>query len=638
MTDNQTTTWQPVEAEVKARLKDMEEENELLLLQLHQVQEELEIYFLKCQELEKGGVSVYVEGATVGGWVDDELPVLQAEASRLSTLVETQTRLRDIESKNALNARLGDILIQSVSPSGSIVGLPGKLMGVWRASKAEQPPAALGGKNFDKVIEVFQAGGLESVNQLLAKELAPEMRAKAFTELARHLMKNGQLVDAALSARRAYEEEPKPFRLKWLAFRLHEAGEIAEADACLNLLPQDTPFSDSEVRQREKVHSEAKSLRLREAKQNTGFESRRQAMESKMRTLRCDCDTFAKLAAEREAEIKSLQQVRSRLEQENSVVAGRLEEAEHRAQALDQARYNDAKLAADRKEENELLLTQLHQVQGELERQFSIIQELEKIRTKLEQEKSALATQSEEASELAAARLREIKTLTRSLHDTELEKAGLSGQLEESARVAAERQVKIDSQHLELDRMRQEKKGLVAKLDESVRLSADRQAEIESLRQALANLEQQLSMMASQQEDSAKHLVACQAEVESLQQVLARREQERKMLTGQHEHVVRQVADRQAEIDSLREVAGKFDQDLSELKKSIEELTRERDEQSSLAQNRIRQIEELQRKALERENAESELSARQVMIREEMVRAEAQLDLLKEILLREPGL
>ena len=73
------------------------------------------------------------------------------------------------------------------------------------------------------------------------------------------------------------------------------------------------------------------------------------------------------------------------------------------------------------------------------------------------------------------------------------------------------------------------------------------------------------------------------------------------------------------------------------LKESIEELTKQLDEQLSLAQDRIKDIEELQRKIQERDTAESELATRQQMIREEMARAEAQLDLLKEILLRELG-
>jgi hypothetical protein len=533
MTESQILTEQAAEAEVQARLKDMEEENQLLLLQLHQVQEELERYFLKCQKLEKGGGSTSSGSAPVGGWVDDDMPALQAEVFRLTALVETQTRLHEIEAKNALNARLGDVLIQSVSPSGSIVGLPAKLLGIWRASKAVQPSAALGGKNFGKVIEVFQTGGLESVNQLLAKELAPEMRAKAYTALARYQMTNGLLVDAVLSARRAYEEEPKPYRLKWLAFRLHDAGEIAEADACLELLPLDTPFSDSEARQRDQVSYEARSVRLREAKQKTGYDSRRQAIETQMQTLRRDSEKHARQVAERQEEIKSLQQA---------------------------------------------------------------LAQLEKV------------------------------------------KSDIALQQEGSARLAAERQGEIETLRQALDAFEQEKTLLAAQQEELATLAAERQGEIESLRQALDAFEQEKTLLAAQQEKSAKLAAERQGEIETLRQALDAFEQEKTLLVAQQEESARLAAERQKKIASLNQAAEKVEQERAAFIKSIEELTRHRDDQSRLAQDRALQIEELQRKAQERAVAESELSIRQEMIREEMVRAEAQLDLLKEILLKEPGL
>ena len=673
MTDTQATTSQPHDAEVQGRFKDLEEENELLLLQLHQVQEELECYFLRCQEFEKRGGRVWTATSSLGGWVDDELASVQAEAARLSVLVETQKRLCDIESKNSLNARLGDILIKSISPSGSLLGLPAKLFGIWRASTAEQPPAILGGKNFDKVIDAFQAGGLEAVSQLLASIIAPEMRAKAYTALARHQMKSGLFADAALSARRAFAEEPKPFRLKWLAFRLHDAGELAEADACLSLLSQDAPFSDSEARQRDQVRYEAQSARLREAKQKTGFESRRQAMESQMQTLRHECDEHVRLAAEREAEIESLQQAQARLEQAASVLTARLEVTEHRAQELDEAREGSAKLATEREEENELLLTQLHQVQEELERHFLKVQELEMDCTRLEQEKSMMAEQQEVSGNLLAERYAEIESLRqvcskieqeklaiskqriesslllserqaeiRILNETrvrlEQEKSILVAQGEESANLAAARLGEIENLNKALNDVLQEKARLTAQMDESVRLSAERQAKIDSLRQDLAILEQDKAELASQQEYHTKLLAARQEEIESLQQALAQSNREGEALAGQHEHVVRQVAKRQAEVHSLRQAADKFEQKRAELEKSIEELTGQRDKQSRLAKDRGKQIEEMRRNALEKEAAESELATRQEMIREEMARAEAQLDLLKEILLREQGL
>lgn len=568
MNYSQNSTLQPADHQTQALFKNLEEENDLLLRQLHHTQEEFERYVLKCQQLGMDGNGANTEAAPVGDWVDDDVPSLQAEVARLTTLVETQERLHEIESKNALNARLGDILIQSVSASGSLVGLPTKLLRIWRASMAKQPSAALGGKNFSKIINTFQASGMESVNKLLAAEPAPEMRANAYTALARYQMKNGLFSEAAFSARRAYEEEPKPFRLKWLAFRLHEAGEIAKADACLSLLPPEMPFSDSESRQRDQVRFEAKSERLREAMQKTGFDSRRQAMESQIQKFRWDCHRQAKLLAEREAEIKSIQQAEARLKQEKSALTSRLEAAERRALELDQARENGAKLTAARGEENEFLLAQLQQVKGELELYFLQVQELEKTRTSLEQEHDAILAQQEA-----------------------------------SAKLLEERCAEIESLKVTCSKIEQEKLALVTQNEKLANLAATRLEEIEAITQVLNDTKNEKAELIAQTEESAS------------------------MMT-----------DSQAKIDSLLHATGIIEQERTELERSIEELTRQRDEQLRLAQDRIRQIEELQRKAQERETAESELATRQEMIREEMVRAEAQLDLLKEFLLRERGL
>jgi hypothetical protein len=57
--------------------------------------------------------------------------------------------------------------------------LPGKLWGVWR-SYHKQPPAALGGKSFDKVLEAWTTGGLPTVEALLEKSASsPLIQANA---------------------------------------------------------------------------------------------------------------------------------------------------------------------------------------------------------------------------------------------------------------------------------------------------------------------------------------------------------------------------------------------------------------------------------------------------------------------------
>src|SRR5690606_1738155 len=105
-----------------------------------------------------------------------------------------------------------------------------------------------------------------------------------------------------------YTLDPKPFRLKWLAFRLHEAGEVAEAEAMLAILPADTPFSDSEARQASRLRSEANNARQHEAKQKTGFSEQRAAIDKQLRNLKQERDEQSKLASDRSHEIEKRNQ------------------------------------------------------------------------------------------------------------------------------------------------------------------------------------------------------------------------------------------------------------------------------------------------------------------------------------------
>jgi hypothetical protein len=67
-------------------------------------------------------------------------------------------------------------------------------------------------------------------------------------------------------------------------------------------------------------------------------------------------------------------------------------------------------------------------------------------------------------------------------------------------------------------------------------------------------------------------------------------------------------------------------------------LVGERDAQIKLVAEGLRKIGELQEQLQSCQSNENELMARQQILQEEIARAEAQLDLIKELLLREPGL
>jgi hypothetical protein len=399
------------------QLKELKEENELLLQQLSQVQEELARYYLHNQELEKGDAAGNTVTASTHGWVDKKLLETLAETARLSTLLTTQTYLQRIESTNALNTRLGNLLIQCVSQNGNLLSVPGKLLKIWRELAAKAIPASLGGKNCDKVIVTYREGGLEAVNALLTKITAPVIKANVYTILARQL-RNEDWETTAQLARLAYEEDPRPYRLKWLAFRLYEVGEIIEADAMLSLLQEGTPFSGSELQQQDQIRYEANNIHLREAKQKTNFDSHRQAIENQLRQLQQEHTAQADLATERQLQIEALQGNQAQLKQEkedlakqhkeaaqlvemysNDIVTLRREKVEL-TKGIEQLKQH----AAQTSEKNKLLLSQLHQVQEELER-FNLD------KGQLEQEKAVLTKQQDEAEKLAAARLKQINEL-----------------------------------------------------------------------------------------------------------------------------------------------------------------------------------------------------------------------------------
>jgi len=290
------------------------------------------------------------------------------------------------------------------------------------------------------------------VAQLQTVSVSATIRANALTAVARSVM-HQKPAEAAEIARRAYETEPRPFRLKWLAFRLHEACELIEAEAMLDALPPDMKFSDSETQQAARLRREAKEFRLREAKQACGFSEARRKIEKQVTALteaqaeqaqvatqrQIELDVMRRtldqkekeisalaqqhaeqteLAAQRGRELEALEAARTQLEEEKVALA-----QQHAVQtelAAQRARELEARevMLKTKEEENVLLLDQLQIVQEELERHHfeaqqavERIQELEAARTQLEEEKAALAQQHTEQAELAAQRLHQMSEL-----------------------------------------------------------------------------------------------------------------------------------------------------------------------------------------------------------------------------------
>ena len=573
----------PAEVIEVPHIKELEEENELLLAQLHLVQEELEKYYLRNKELEKGQSAELQDNFTViKGWVDDELINTLAENQRLQALVEVQQKIHQIETQNALNARLGNILIESVDSSGSLLSVPSKLRKIWKEENRQTPPELLGGSDFSKVIAAYGEGGFDAVEALIATaSISPAMQASALTTLARYLMV-GDLIQAAEAARRAYTLDPKPFRLKWLAFRLHEAGEVAEAEAMLAILPADTSFSDSETRHVSRLRSEAKNARQREAKQKTRYSEQRAEIDRQLRNLKRERDEQSKLVIERSRGIE-------KRDQDIQVLKQAQVQLEHEKQEL-------VEWQKERK--------------GQLAERDQEIRELKQIQAQLQQEKLELLNLQKEANVLLAERshkvekyIRDNQALEQVWAQLEQEKQELKVQQEESERRAAERDQEIGKLKQVQMQLEQEKAVLLQKNVEQRQLTEERMREIEALKQVQAQQ----------------------------QQILAQLEQEKQTLKAQQEESRKQSVERDGKIEELKQAQTQLTQEKAA-------QTKQGDEAKQLAAERLKRISELQQQIQSHQTSEAELVTRQQHMQEEMARAEAQLDLIKDMLLREPVL
>jgi hypothetical protein len=533
------------QANLESRLKETEEENELLLLQLHQVQEELEHYYLRNQDLEKGGAGGSRAGfAPSKGWVDDELPDVMAENRRLHVLTEVQRKVHQLEEKNALNATLGDLLIQGTNSPRALLALPIKLGKVWRMYHRKAPPESLGGKGFEKLIPAYSEGGFDAVAKLMGEiSISPATQANGYTILGRYLMSSDR-VKAAEAARRAHALDPKSYRLKWLAFRLHEAGDVIEAEAMLDILPPDIQFSDSESRQASRLRHEATNARQHEAKQQTGFSERRAEIERQLSRLEQERGEQSKLVTECSQEVEGLKQAKSRLTQERSTLKGQLDEA--------------ARQVVECREE---------------------VEALKGTGTQLVQEKSALKGQLDEAVRQVTEHNHEVEALKRVSLRLEQEKSALEERLGEAT-----------------NRVEQERLVSIAKHEETAKMLASHSEEIDALKQSKAQMEREKLALAAMRNDAAEQLVKRGQEVEALKQAEARLEEERSA------------------------------------------LVRRCNDATQLAVGRLKQINELQQQIHIGQASKASLVVRQQLMQEEMVRAEAQLDLIKDVLLRESNL
>lgn len=430
----------------EARIKELTEENELLFEQLHVVQEELEKYYHKLKECEaRNGPS----GVGMAVAVSPRTAEVLADNQKLRVLVEQQKIVLRVEAQNTLAARLGEMLIKGVSSTGSLLALPGRLRKMWKALDSTAPPAELGGKTFQKVLDAHAADGAEAVEKLLNSVfISPVMRANAYTALARHLMP-ADTRKAADNARLAWETDPRPYRLKWLAFRLHDADDAVTAEAMLDILPADISMSESEQRQAMRIRQESKQIRNEKARNDAGLSARAEVENKNIGQLNREAQE-----QKREAE---------RLAERAAGLEKAVDQHRREADTFRTERNEMQSLARQQKEEAAALKTELANLQALADEKGAEIDALKARETELAE---ALCALKEEAGTLRSERAEMKNFAEQQKKEAEL----LRARSEELQKFADERKAEVSRLYARNDELhqvyREELKGLAARQKE----------------------------------------------------------------------------------------------------------------------------------------------------------------------------
>jgi glycosyltransferase involved in cell wall biosynthesis/polysaccharide pyruvyl transferase WcaK-like protein len=210
------------------------------------------------------------------GLAKEDLADAQVETARKDAILEMQHEIRTaIESaskahltsiRRTQNYKIGTKILESFQSWKLLSNLPKKILEFYASYKSSKFKTdqwiinELGGESFPIIIESYEKGGFDSVELLLIEIGASSSTiAQAYTVLGRHLQRT-QPESACNAAKLAYRADPKPFRAKWWAFRLYEAGHAIKASALLETLPNDILVSNSEDKRAIQIHNKAKLL------------------------------------------------------------------------------------------------------------------------------------------------------------------------------------------------------------------------------------------------------------------------------------------------------------------------------------------------------------------------------------------
>ena len=339
--------------------------------------------------------------------------------------------------------------------------------------------------------------------------------------------------------------------------------------------------------------------------------------QAHINTLTQERDQFAQQVAGRQTQLEALTQAKAAIEQEKASLIQSRDALSNEVTALNQARDQQAQLAVERQAAIDALTQERDQfAQQSAERQAQL-EALTQAKAAVEQEKTALIQSRDALSDELAAAQQARDQQAQLANERQAHINTLTQERDQLAQQATERQTQLEALSQEKAAVEQEKTSLIQSRDalsnelvaivqardEQIHLAAERQVQIETLSHELSNNAQQAQQQKSQ--------------IEGFIQTNAEFNQEKSAFAEQHEQLKNELAAHKQTLDQ---------QALS----IIQSIT-ERDQlQAQLDQHEAVMVK------LKDQYAESDI--RQRLLNDEMFKAEAQLELIKDVLLREPGL
>jgi len=163
-----------------------------------------------------------------------------------------------VAAQNTASYRLGRTLVQGLKSGKGLMRLPVDLWGLGRdvlARRRSRSGGRISEGRLHDLIEQYKGGGLPAVRAKVdALRLGGSGLATVYTRLAKELQAT-EPTDSAEMARLAYAADPQPFRAKWLAFRLFEAGVISEPVQLLRGAATSAELSASELKRTDEIIS-----------------------------------------------------------------------------------------------------------------------------------------------------------------------------------------------------------------------------------------------------------------------------------------------------------------------------------------------------------------------------------------------